>query len=81
MRGGHVLAGNIYVNASFCRRLALSASGFSPAPKLGKGHRFLEHSARRAVIQGLVQSFMIVEIENSGNAVLRPAPAVGAHAC
>jgi hypothetical protein len=31
--------------------LALSASGFSPAPKLEKGHRFLEHSARRAIIQ------------------------------
>jgi hypothetical protein len=50
-------------NASFCPRLALSTSGFSSAPELGKGHRFLEHG--RAVIQGqgLVQSFMIVEIE------------------
>jgi hypothetical protein len=39
------------------------ASGFSPAPKLGKGNRFLEHLALRAVIQALMQSFMIVEIE------------------
>jgi hypothetical protein len=57
MCGRHVLAGNIYVNASFCRHLALSASGFSPAPKLEKGHRFLEHLARGAVTQRLVLGF------------------------
>jgi hypothetical protein len=38
--------------------LALSANGFSPAPKLEKGHCFLEHLARGAVTQRLVQSFI-----------------------
>jgi hypothetical protein len=33
-----------------CRRRAISASGFSPAPKLGKLHRFLEDLARGAVV-------------------------------
>jgi hypothetical protein len=46
-----------------CRGLAISASGFSPAPKLGKLHRFFEDLARGAVTQGLVQPLVVVELE------------------
>jgi hypothetical protein len=45
--------------------LELSASGFYPAPKLSRAHRFLEHLARRVVIQRLVKSFIAVEVESS----------------
>jgi len=42
------------VSCLLCRCQALSASGFSPAPELGKLHRLLEDLARGAVTQGVV---------------------------
>jgi hypothetical protein len=47
----------------------ISASGFSPAPKLGTLQCFLKDLARGAVTQGLVQSLAVIEIEVSGNAM------------
>ena len=54
---------------SLCRCRVISASGFSSAPKLGGVHRFLEDLARGAVIQCLMQSLAVIEIEVRGDAM------------
>lgn len=56
--------------------MALSATGFSPAPKLSSQHCFLEQLARGALTQRLVQSFMVVEIEVGGDLLLCPGHAL-----
>ena len=56
-------------NASFCPRLVLSASSFSSAPELRKRHRFLEILDAAYITQGLVQSFMTVELKAGDNAL------------